>query len=164
MATITEARKRNDHKLLMQLATRNLAALIERRRAYDRDVDEWYSQGDGRSPKYVDAYTQPWFEAGHDDPYRGVNIGGKGYRYPVCIHGRSLWVDHDCNCGACEDGASDSQIAMEQARGQLWEFQERLAVVRRLADLNAPSKQTDPLWTWCMQSVVLSSPWKRRLP
>lgn len=49
---------------------------------YDDEVNEWFRSGDGRP----------------------VRQGGKGYSFPACIHGASLWTDYDIPCGACEDG------------------------------------------------------------
>jgi len=88
---------------------RALKAENKRVADYAAEVADWYENGDGRSPEWVEAETQPWFDAESDDPSRMVNIGGQGYRFPTCIHGASLWVDHDIPCGACEMG-DDSPI------------------------------------------------------
>jgi hypothetical protein len=40
--------------------------------------------------------------ANHDE-YVATFVG-TGYRPARCIHGASLWVDHDIPCGRCEDG------------------------------------------------------------
>lgn len=64
-----------------------LATVRKRHADYLAEVAAWYETGDGRS----------------------VADGGRGYCYPYCIHGASLWVDHDIPCGACEMG-DDSVI------------------------------------------------------
>jgi hypothetical protein len=40
--------------------------------------------------------------AAHDEYV--ASFAGTGYRPARCIHGRSLWVDHDIPCGYCEEG------------------------------------------------------------
>lgn len=89
-----------------------LAQVRKHRADYDQEVRDWYETGDGRSPNWVDADTQPWFDADHDDPSRRVNLGGLGYRFPYCIHGSSLTTDYDNICGGCEDSLS----VIEEAR------------------------------------------------
>ena len=78
--------------------------------AYEEDVREWYEHGYGRSTK----------------------DGGRGLSYPYCIHGRSLWVDHDIPCGSCEDGNGywdylrELEIAKEMAKDAFQTMQERI--------------------------------------
>lgn len=61
---------------------------------YEADVKDWYENGDGRP----------------------TSEGGRGYRYPECIHGSSLWTDYDNICGGCEDGSSAVELAIGEAR------------------------------------------------
>lgn len=49
---------------------------------YERDVQAWYRDGDGRS----------------------TSDGGRGYSFPHCIHGTSRHTDYDNICGGCESG------------------------------------------------------------
>ena len=104
---------------------RALADVMARRAAYDAVVAEWYETGDGASPEWVEAGTQPWFDAEHDDPSRRVNIGGKGYRFPQCPHGMSLWTDYDNICGACEESETVTEEARGYAREAYLRFSER---------------------------------------
>jgi hypothetical protein len=61
---------------------------------YEADVKDWYENGDGRP----------------------TSEGGRGYRYPECIHGSSLWTDYDNICGPCELGATAVALAIGEAR------------------------------------------------
>lgn len=90
--------------------------LRQRRRtfeAYQESVDDWYRNGDGRPTTH----------------------GGRGYRYPECIHGASLWTDYDIPCGACENGEgywdylrelADCKYAAQRAFD---EFQRRMTLI-----------------------------------
>jgi hypothetical protein len=112
------------------------------RAAYDAEVEDWYTNGDGASPKWVEAGTQDWFVGvEHDDPSRLVNIGGKGYRFPHCIHGMSLWTDYDNICGGCEDSLTDIQQAQGMARS---EFNRLTARFDWLMAAPTEFKGTDP--------------------
>lgn len=73
--------------------------VLDARRQYEAAVKDWYSTGEG--------YT-------------------KGYSFPRCIHGRSLWVDHDIPCGECEYGATDIQVAQSLARDSFHDYNNRL--------------------------------------
>src|SRR4051794_13605472 len=88
---------------LLQMTRVTYAYLMQQHKAYMADVEEWYANGDGAASEWVPAGTQEWFDAEWDNPDRMVNIGGKGYRYPACEHGMSLWTDYDNICGGCED-------------------------------------------------------------
>lgn len=92
-----------------------LTELRSRNEAYEAEVKDWYENGDGRSPHWVtDLETgQRW------------NEGGQGYRFPTCIHGANLWVDHDIPCGYCEMGESDISIAQGNARERFARFNSR---------------------------------------
>jgi hypothetical protein len=140
-------------KLRISRALDHLAVLNERQADYAASVDEWYRSGDGRSPEWVEAGTQEWFDFENDDPSRPVNIGGWGYRYPSCIHGRSLWVDYDCNCGPCEDSIPDRELALMLAHGDVHTYEERFEVVRRASALNAPRETVLALVDWAAEPI-----------
>jgi hypothetical protein len=90
---------------------------------YRQDREDWYRTGDGRSPD--------WYQGPDDE--RLYNYGGKGYGYPYCPHGSSLWTDYDNICGGCEDGSTVYQLA-------IWSAQEKVAEYNRRVDwlLDAP--------------------------
>lgn len=91
---------------------------------YWEDREEWYRTGDGRRAH--------WYQGPDDE--RPYNYGGKGYGYPYCPHGSSLWTDYDNICGPCEDGYTVYQRA-------LWSMQEKMAEYNRRIDwvVDAPS-------------------------
>jgi len=100
-----------------RVALAELRKLKARAAEYRAEVDEWYRAGDGRSPRY---WTNP--ETG-----RTRNYGGKGYSFPYCEHGSSLWTDYDNICGGCEDGYSVYQLAV-------WSAHEKVSEVNRRID------------------------------
>lgn len=59
-----------------------------------------------RALQYVKAYKRRWqeYQEDVDHWYRSGEGKTKGYRYPYCFHGSSLWTDYDNICGPCEDG------------------------------------------------------------
>lgn len=92
---------------------------------YAEEVRVWDEEGEGMPPNWVTADTQPWFDPEWDYPDRMVNIGGEGHRYPYCIHGANLWVDHDIPCGYCEMETDDREVASANARARLSSFLRR---------------------------------------
>ena len=111
-------------KLTGKIALQRLRALKAHEAEYRADREEWYRSGDGRRPNWR---TDP--ETG-----RSHNYGGKGYSYPYCPHGMSLWTDYDNICGGCEDGYSVYQLALWSAQEMVSEYNERSDWL-----LNAPS-------------------------
>lgn len=105
-----------------RVALAELRKLKAREAEYRAEREEWYRAGDGRSPRWV---TRP--------DGRSVNLGGKGYAFPYCPHGKSQWTDYDNICGGCEDGYSVYQLA-------LWSAQEKVSEYNKRADwlLSAP--------------------------
>lgn len=97
--------------------------VLDRIAEYDADVKAWYEEGDGMAPNWQRAGDQPWFDAEWDNPERMVNMGGKNYRYPVCIHGTDLTTDYDNICGGCEAGLSVAEQAQSIARPQWRRYQ-----------------------------------------
>lgn len=104
---------------------------------YEAEVKDWYENGDGRPREMAweecpvcngtggrsvhygggENLTTSFERCGHcQEGQQYVNVGGQGHTFPVCIHGRSLWVDYDIPCGACEMGESDLEIARGRAR------------------------------------------------
>lgn len=115
----------SDSRAIARLALPILKSLKAREAAYEESVNEWYSSGEGRSPRWVEETN----EFGH---VRMVNLGGNGYRYPECIHGASLWTDYDNICGGCESGQSVYEIALIHA-GYAWRtFQSRMQRIRTM--------------------------------
>jgi hypothetical protein len=125
-----------------RVALAELGKFKAREAEYRAEVDEWYRAGDGRSPRWV---TLP--------SGRQVNMGGKGYSFPYCPHGKSLWTDYDNICGGCEDGYSVYQLA-------LWSAQEKVATVNERIDwlIGAPAsiRNTDmhrELLEWALSPI-----------
>lgn len=139
----------------------NLRMLRKAYADYEDDVREWYSRGDGRSPKW-----HTFIEG--DDVYQ-ANVGGKGYAYPECIHGRSLWVDHDIPCGECEAGLSIYELALMRGYAQAREFVRRTEVVGTAHRAHAPHEIVEALTTWSLEALPSSMrefrrPFVRDLP
>jgi hypothetical protein len=110
-------------------------AVQARHAEFEAERREWYENGDGAAPKWIDT-----------EDGRRVNIGGKGYAFPVCIHGMSQWTDYDNICGGCEDGVSVHREASSIARSQYRRFQ---WVMSAPADL--PSKYKTDLVAWMFE-------------
>lgn len=112
---------------ITRLIAVELSAQIKAYRAkYDADVDEWYRSGDGRSPNWRTELSPDGTDV------RQVNMGGKGYRYPACIHGKSYWTDYDNICGPCDDGYGVYDLALGEAHGIAREYDERTAILAPL--------------------------------
>lgn len=110
-----------------------------RRRAYDEEVRAWFEEGDGRSPEWVRYGDVPGAVCdGPADAERMINIGGKGYAFPHCIHGMSRWTDYDNICGPCEDGLSVYEEGLSLASWAYSEWQERFEWVMRGSAMRAP--------------------------
>lgn len=71
-----------------------------------------------------DAAVKEWYETGDGSPSAE---GGRGHRYPECIHGSSLWTDYDNICGGCEDGEDDYLRALRIAERVSRNLNERTA-------------------------------------
>lgn len=114
------------------------AAVQKWRDEYDAEVTEWYENGDGKPPEWVPAM---------DGTSRMVNVGGRGYRFPSCIHGMSLWTDYDNICGGCEDSLSVAQEAVGIARSwyRRWQW-----VMSAPSDL--PSQYKTDLVAWMIEA------------
>lgn len=111
----------SDSRAIARLALPILKSLKAREAAYEESVNDWYSRGEGRT---------------------------KGYRFPYCIHGTSLWTDYDNICGGCESGMSVYEIALSHA-GYAWRtFNSRM---QRIRDLD---KGSDPLPNDIRSSLV----------
>lgn len=102
-----------------------LQAALKRRADYDAEVEEWYEEGDGRSPEWTTIGTQPWFNENLHNPNRAINIGGLGYRFPHCMHGSDLTTDYDNICGGCEESTTAIEEAMLYARERFLRFNDR---------------------------------------
>lgn len=136
----------------------HLAVILDRLWAYEQDVDDWYLRGEGRAPKYVEEFDD------HTQSVRVVNVGGKGYRYPVCIHGRDLWVDHDIPCGICEDGMPDPRVeALARARDDWHEYGKRLSVLQATSEaarkagtygVSVPMSVIAPMADWVAEPIA----------
>lgn len=115
-------------RMAQRIALQRVKALRQHRAAYEAEVREWYTSGDGRSPKWR---TEP--------DGRIWNAGGRGYAFPTCIHGRSLWVDHDIPCGACEDGPDNLyEVAWYTTVRDVAEYLRRTRAVTQARDAGVP--------------------------
>lgn len=132
----------------MDAMTRRIA-LVELRKLkaseaeYRADREEWYRSGDGRRPHW---WTNP--ETG-----RTHNYGGKGYGFPYCPHGSSLWTDYDNICGGCEgDYGTVYECAISSAKEKVAEYRRRVDwVLTAPASLDHDVKQD--LITWALSAV-----------
>lgn len=145
-------RDMSDFLLVLTIARRVLASIRAREAEYAKDVREWYEEGDGQSPNWVAASTQEWFDPEWDNPDRMVNIGGRGYSYPACIHGSSLWTDYDNICGGCEDSTTATRAAVEIADGIVREFNKRLDWASA-APRNLPRELSSEIWKYVCEPV-----------
>lgn len=138
--------------LLTALSYRR-AALADADR-YRDDVNAWYRSGDGRSPQWVD---MPGWDADGNVFYRPVNLGGRGYRFPECPHGASLWTDYDNICGGCEDGydPADRRACLDRAWADYREAQARIEYVTGLARFGnrLPADLRDRLVEWAIEPL-----------
>lgn len=109
------------------------AALITVRQwhqRYEDDVDDWYRNGDGRPS----------------------SEGGRGYRYPECIHGMSLWTDYDNICGGCEASLTVYQEAQGLAREWYDAWCNRYAFMSS-APLDVPDDVREKLAVWVLETL-----------
>lgn len=111
--------------------TRAYKSVLKRRAQYNAEVNEWYTEGDGRS----------------------VESGGRGYRFPECIHGRSLWTDYDIACWECEDCLTDIQVAQDYARSQYKKYCARVEWMS-----NVPDGASDELKKAMIDFIVATMP------
>lgn len=98
-----------------RVALTELHKLKAREAEYRADREDWYRSGDGRSPRWIER-----------EDGQHVNMGGKGYSYPYCPHGSSMWTDYDNICGPCEDGYSVYQLAIWTAQEKVHAVNERI--------------------------------------
>lgn len=135
---------KQDLLLLWLLAAARVEAdhHVERHEARERD---WYLNGDGRSPRYVDT------EHGR------VNVGGKGHRYPTCIHGRNVCVDYDIPCGTCESGDTMRELFMAEVYENYRVHVKRRDMVKAITELGYGEGQhpdtVKPLSEWAWQPI-----------
>lgn len=125
-----------------RIAAQELRKLKAQKAAYEADVADWYENGDGRKPEYeIDPETG-----------RQYNIGGKGYTFPYCEHGSSLWTDYDNICGGCEDGYSIHDLARWRAMEKMAEFEKRVAWVGNAPKSLDPDTRSD-LIEWMFEAI-----------
>ena len=132
-------------KVMLSRALKYVKALKARDAAYAADVDHWYRAGEGRSPKWI---TQMHY----GEPVM-VNVGGNGYRYPVCPHGMSLWTDYDNICGRCEDPISVYQEALIYAYADWSKTQERMNWLMPMY-VKLPEYLKESLMEWATEPMV----------
>lgn len=154
---VTPQRQRVN-KLAVQIAREHLRTLKKRHADYDQEVDEWYRSGDGRSPK--------WHTFVEGDNVWQENVGGRGYRFPECIHGRSYWTDYDNICGPCEDGLTVYEEALYAGHRDAATYLDRMSVVQYASDQGVPEHIRDELTTWALDVLPSFTAHKktRRLP
>lgn len=141
----------NDTRAIARLALPILKSLKAAELAYEEEVTEWYSRGEGRAPKWIE-------ETNEDGETRMVNVGGRGYTFPHCIHGMSRWTDYDNICGGCESGESVYEIAIHEAGYAFRTFQQRMSITadfeksaRRAGDI--PSELRRELMNWACEPI-----------
>jgi hypothetical protein len=110
---------------VLRIALGHLRTLKARDAAYEEDVREWYSRGEGRT---------------------------HGYTYPACIHGTSRWTDYDNICGPCEDGLSNYELALGQAWSEWRTFEARCEWARVRPD-DMPGDLLERIMAWAMEPL-----------
>lgn len=156
MQHVTVTQKRVN-KLAVRFALEHLHRLKRLHAEYDEEVDAWYRSGDGRSPK--------WHTFIEGDNVWQENVGGKGYRFPSCIHGTSLWTDYDNICGPCEDSLTVYQEALYAGHRDAQEYLNRASVWQYAKDQNVPDDICDQLFAWATDMLLHDrTPTRRNLP
>lgn len=158
MSTLTD--RYATHPLLLSLARQALREVKAHREAYDEEVDAWYRSGDGRSPKWRTEVTPDG-----DDVYQW-NAGGRGYRFPACIHGTDLCTDYDNICGPCEDSLTVYEEALNLAHTRFRDYKDRMVAYRAAKAAQAPTEVMEPLGKWVTEvlSHIGTSTVARPLP
>ena len=136
---------------ILRAARAALKAIREREAAYQADVDDWYQNGDGARPNWQRSGDQPWFNPEMHDPERMVNLGGKNYTYPRCIHGMSRWTDFDNICGGCEDSTRATEMAVQMGASAVLTCRERIAASMPAIKAGCPRDIIDALMTWACE-------------
>jgi hypothetical protein len=110
-----------------------LAAIKNAWNAYQEDRDAWYTTGDGKR---------------------------RGYRYPYCFHGASLWTDYDNICAGCEDGFNGYnpmtfyRYALDNAKTDYAVAASRCEWLWGSKELHElPSDLRNQLIDWCMEPM-----------
>ena len=117
--------------MLDKLESTVALALVKRERKmyaeYEEEVDEWFRTGEGKR---------------------------RGWAFPRCIHGRSLWVEHDIPCGWCESyGTYFNYVetlrdASARASYIVTEYRKRLSMLHELMEAGAPHGVLEPMREW----------------
>lgn len=125
--------------MVTKVARQILDAEIAKFEAYEREVEEWYAEGDGRP----------------------VDAGGKGYTFPACIHGTSRWTDYDNICGPCEDGWGyfdwhrEARYAVESAKYRLAAVEARQEWYRNCPQhYRMPDELNNALIKWIYEPIL----------
>ena len=113
--------------IIIRFALIHLRALKAADAAYEEEVREWYQSGDGRSRSQ----------------------GGKGYAFPYCRHGMSLWTDYDNICGGCEAGEGNYTIALRMGYASHAEVERRMAAIYALP-ADVPQVARDEMVQWAI--------------
>lgn len=114
---------------------------------YEADVEAWYTTGDGASSNWVT-------EVDAEGEVYTYNAGGRGYAYPNCIHGSSLWTDYDNICGGCEDSLTAIELAQQEARHTFRQFCERMDWLNAAPSGGMPDHIRNDLITWIFKSLA----------
>lgn len=114
---------------------------------YEADVEAWYTTGDGAPSNWVT-------EVDADGEVYTYNAGGRGYAYPNCIHGSSLWTDYDNICGGCEDSLTAIQLAQQEARYTFTNFVKRMEWLDAAPAGGLPQSLRDDILTWAFGSLA----------
>lgn len=76
-----------------------------------------------------------------------------GFRPHYCKHGTNMWTDYDNICGACEDGATNYQLALMRARSDVATFRQRMAWLDT-APTGMPREQLSTLIDWACSPMT----------
>jgi hypothetical protein len=138
-------RKSDMPSLLIRRALQYVKAIKRRDAEYAAEVDAWYRSGDGRSPKWITDISPD------GEPYQ-INVGGKGYRFPHCPHGMSLWTDYDNICGQCEDSISVYAEALIYAHNDYAKMSERMDWLMSMY-VKLPEDLKESLMNWATEPM-----------
>lgn len=163
MSSTVDLNSAHRRRFVVRVALTNLKLMKQAQAEYEEAVREWYSRGDGRP------YKLHTFVEG-DEVYQ-TNVGGHGWRFPECIHGRSLWVDHDIPCGECEAGYTLYEMALSRAHAHVTEYERRLDVTLTASRAKVPDSVHRALVDWTLDALpayyrdaINAAPTRRNLP
>lgn len=96
-----------------------------------------------------------WYESGDG---RSTEQGGRGWTFPYCFHGYSLWTDYDNICPGCEDGYSPYltewiyRDALYRAKRDVETLETRLSWLNS-APHDLPQEMRSTLLSWVLEAT-----------